>query len=196
MSATVSSVLEHNEMEYEGIFLSGDIVACIKFIRKLHGVNDDLSTTKFATTVGQMIQRFASAEKIHIEYAEAILASISELLDYDTNKVTVIEIFCGNEAFVTSLIHIVVNFRSEICSNTPPTHSRVNSFSSHQCYEAALFLLIALVEKSSLLKIFVKNASTKAIIDLTSSLGDIIPVDRAYITQVFLKYISCNFQLL
>jgi hypothetical protein len=100
--------------------------------------------------------------------------------------------FASSQNFTDALIGIVDDFNKRIV----PTQSSHNqsSFSSHYCYELALFMLLGLLDKSSLLIAFVKTATVNRINECLQAICSTILHDHLYLTQVRLPAICLHFR--
>jgi hypothetical protein len=90
--------------------------------------------------------------------------------------------FASCQNFTDALISIVDDFNKRIV----PTQSSHNqsSFSSHYCYELSLFMLLGLLDKTTLLVAFVKATSVHRINECIQSICSTILHDHLYLTQV------------
>lgn len=139
------------------------------------GTVDDLSL---------MISKFASDSFIPIEYSEKLLTNVGNLMEKCSDDDTY-SLFAANTQFLGALIDIVVDFDSRLSSNATASQSiSRTSFSSHRCYELTLFMILGLLDKTPLLKTFVKATSVKIINNLMKSASSILYRDHLYLTQV------------
>jgi hypothetical protein len=182
---------QYNECDFQETLEAGNMIACIKYMKKLlqvENVESIVSTPLFASTIGSMIQRFVKGTHIPVEYAEAILECVEKLLiGSNNNDPKMLENLAGNDAFITSNFKIIADYRTQIFKESPNYHE-LCSYSSHRCYETVLFLLVALVESSKILVVFIKALKIKRILELINHLGHVILFDKSYVTQVLLRY--------
>ena len=165
------------------------MIACIKYLKKLRSVcklESILCTSLFASTIGDMVQRFVRGTHIPVEYAEAILESVEKLIGASNNP-TIWGNFAENDAFITSTFKIVADYRTLLFKESPNYHE-LSSYSSHRCYETVLFLLVGLIDSSKILVLYIKALKVKRTLELVKHLGHVILVDKSYVTQVYYKY--------
>lgn len=180
---------QYNESEFQETLEAGNMIACIKYLKKLHkveSVESIVCTSSFASTIGNMIQRFVKGTHIPVEYAEVILECVEKLIGSTNNDPKMLVNLAGNDVFITSNFKIIADYRTQIFKESPNYHE-LCSYSSHRCYETVLFLMVALVESSKILVVFIKALKIKRILELVNHLGKIILCDKSYVTQVILN---------
>lgn len=162
---------------------TGDIFACQRELNDLvkrkmsvnSGIVDDLSL---------MISKFASDSFIPIEYSEKLLTSVGNLMEKCTDDDSY-SLFAANAPFLGTLIDIVVDFDARLSLTLNSSQSiSPSSFSSHRCYELTLFMLLGLLDKTPLLKVFVKTLNPTVTNNLMKSAASIVFRDHLYLTQV------------
>lgn len=138
------------------------------------------------TSIAKALKHFADDCFIPIEYAHELLKSCGRLMDQDETENN-LKIFTENTEFFLVLYHIVEDFAN--VANPSGESSLVpimknTSFINYQCYQAAIFLLLGMVDKSSTLMLFTKNIKKEYQRQLLIKLGSIILRDLSYVSQV------------
>jgi hypothetical protein len=152
-------------------------------IKELKDIADSkvLLTQSDVDRMGDIIQKFSS-EKVKVEQAQNILDSIGRTMELDANNFI---LYAQSVKLLESLIRIIADFRYRIFADKkPPKNYRFSCYSSHHCFEIAIFMLLCLVEKSYLLVKLVKTIPKKSLFNLLDSIGDIFSHDLSYVTQV------------
>lgn len=117
---------------------------------------------------------------IPIEYAEALLINTSKWMDHHINR----NDFASSTNLCTALIFIISDFASKWSNSSSPSFE--SSYSSHDCYEVSLYIVLGLVETSQLVRRFLNSVGSDTAELLMKSLAITIATDTAYSTQVLL----------
>ena len=179
----IYSSLFDQESYYWKMF-AGDIFSCQKNLSVLLKQKPSVDE-KTIDELGKMIVKFSEDSFIPVEYSEKILTSTGNLMERCSQHGT-LERFAASATFTNALVSIICDFGTRISvdsGNVSPS-----SFSSHYCYELSLFMLLGLLDKSPILRIFVRVTDEAVVTKLMKSLCVTITKDYAYLTQV----IICN----
>jgi hypothetical protein len=156
----------------------GDVFVVMKVFEDLTKGSDISVTPELLDHIGKSIEKFNRETFIPIEYAESLLSSLGSLLE-SPQFVAKIDSLVSNKFLIPSLIEIVNTFEQKLVHR----ESAQSSYSSHYCYELALYIILEFVEKPQMLALLLENESI-IFRDLFTSLGEIIPVDIMLLTQV------------
>jgi hypothetical protein len=112
--------------------------------------------------------------------AEVILSMIGSLLERDIEEnSTSASPIAGSKSFCNSVLLITQQY-----CNSKGSAPIEKLFESHYCYELALYLVLSLVEKTSIASMFVNNVSIPDLENFLFSLISTLPLDKFYLTQV------------
>jgi hypothetical protein len=161
---------------------TGDVFTCQKQLSGLLKCNNagDAATVE---RVHIMLSKFTNESFIPVEYAEKLLTSVGNLMERCSDEDVLVN-FASNNGFTTLLISIISDFTMRIAPTSPMKSISPSSFSSHYCYELSLFMLLGLLDKTKVLKVFVRTVTPARIEKLISSVCSIITRDQLYLTQV------------
>ncbi len=117
--------------------------------------------------------------------SETILSLIGTLLERDVESSQRDDPFILASA--TTFCRAVVSLIKQY-----PDYRRHNDqrrlFQSHYAFELSLYILLSLVEKTTIASIFIENLSHEDILEILKSLSNAIPIDIFYLTQVHIHY--------
>jgi hypothetical protein len=166
----------------ESKMFTGDVFTCQKQLSGLLKCNNagDAATVE---RVHIMLSKFTNESFIPVEYAEKLLTSVGNLMERCSDEDVLVN-FASNIGFTTLLISIISDFTMRIAPTSPMKSISPSSFSSHYCYELSLFMLLGLLDKTKVLKVFVRTVTPSRIENLISSVCSIITRDQLYLTQV------------
>ncbi len=136
---------------------------------------------KLVDKVSDIINRYSAVIFIPIEDAEKLLSLIGRLMDAGGDEG--LGVFAEHAEFIENVITLIEDFSIRLTTYSRPTNAKF-SFKSHYCYELALFILLGIVEKSVLIKAFVRSTNPESLKNLISSISAVICGDYLYITQV------------
>lgn len=109
-------------------FNKEDVVKCIQSLRELKETKEEL-TSKVSESIIRMFNRFSTETFIPIEYAEAIMLLVSDLLEKGHQDEFPPELFfASSKVFVDSLVNVFKDFKLKDSMASPITHV----FSSYQ----------------------------------------------------------------
>jgi hypothetical protein len=111
--------------------------------------------------------------------AKQQLQAVGSLIESPTDTAT----FAASGAFVSAMQTIVEDYKE---GNT------ASAFCTHKCYELTIFILLALVDSSAVLKVFASAVSTAQHLQFIANLGATILRDEAYLTQEIALDILCR----
>lgn len=171
--------LDHRSPGMESLLLNGDIFSCLKEIRTLTFQSGTVSVEEI-NALGRVIFKFAEHVFIPIEYAEMLLISINRLME-TKGQVQEFTAFATASTFARALLSIIHNFATHLSDTTIANES---SFSSHYCFELAMYMLLGLIESSRLLTTFLKAISKDDLKILFKDIGNTIHKDSLFLTQV------------
>eukprot|EP00981_Chlorochromonas_danica_P002962 scaffold601_cov170-Ochromonas_danica.AAC.23 len=171
----------------ESLLLNGDIFSCLKEIRTLTSQSGTISVEDI-NTLGRVIFNFAKQVFIPIEYAEMLLISINRLME-TKGQVQEFTAFAIAPTFVKALLSIIHNFAIHLSDTTMANES---SFSSHYCFELAMYMLLGLIESSRLLTSFLKAISKDDLKILFKDIGNTIQKDSLFLTQEMSVEVACR----
>lgn len=165
---------------------AGDIFASQRQLSGLLKGNTKCNA-EVVSEIGLMIKKFTCDTFIPVEYSEKLLTTTGNLMERCSEEESMEFASCQN--FTDALISIVDDFNKRIV----PTQSSHNqsSFSSHYCYELALFMLLGLLDKTALLVAFVKATNVHRINECLQSICSTILHDHLYLTQVSHSFGEC-----
>jgi hypothetical protein len=162
------------------IFEFGDIFAIIKILDECKERKDLFQfTEELILLLGKALTKFGNTIFVPIEYAEALLTSIGTLLQ-SPHINSQLSLFISNQFFVCSLIDIIIRYSLKFTYQEPLQ----SSFTTHFCYEFAMYILLTFFEQSSLMGSFLKLIEKDVLRSLFTALGEILPFDILYLTQV------------
>lgn len=153
--------------------LHGDVFVCLKELQDLNRIP---ITDELAGHVAQVVNLYRSNTFISIEYAESLLSNVGKLIEAGQNTL----VFSKCREFVAEMIFIVSDFSKTFCHKETVT----SSFSSHFCYELALYILLGLIEKSELMKQFLYMVDDILLENLIEGISSVLGSDLLYLTQV------------
>lgn len=164
--------------------LSGDILSCQKELTRLVKEKKAIDS-KLVEQIRTMVETFANDSFIPVEYSEKLLTGIGNLMEIHSEDEKSYLLFAKNSGFIEALVGIVSAFESRLTFGHSQT-TNSSSFTSHCCYELSLFMLLGLLDKTQILKSFVKSCSIEVLGSLLRSIGIVILQDHLYLTQVIL----------
>ena len=133
------------------------------------------------------MEKFANDSFIPVEYSEKLLTGIGNLMEVNSDIDSLIR-FAKCSSFVESLVGIVSAFEFKLTLGQSQTTS-ASSFANHKCFELTLFMLLGLLEKTPILKAFVKNNRVEILQSLLSGIGTVIVRDHLYLSQVYINHV-------
>lgn len=161
--------------------LHGDIFVCLKELQDLMQLQ---ITTDIAGHLSQVIETYRSNIFVSIEYAESLLSNVGKLIETGQNNL----VFSRCSEFIKQMICIVYDFSRSFCHKETIT----SSFSSHFCYELALYILLGLIEKSELMKHFLQVVDDNLLAKLVVGISSVLANDLLYLTQVIIRGFDYN----
>jgi hypothetical protein len=161
---------------------SEDIIICQKELTALVKGRQPVDNL-LVEQLSSMVEMFTNESFIPVEYSEKLLTGIGNLMEIHSDNENVYVLFARSSNFIGSLVGIVNAFECRLTLGQSQT-TNPSSFSSHYCYELTLFMLLGLLDKTSILKAFVKSSSVDMLHSLLRSIGTIMPRDYLYLTQV------------
>ena len=150
---------------------------CIEDLAQNNGTN---ITKEIPDKVGNIITSYCS-NIITVEEAEKLLGLIGKLMDSGGDET--IFLFAQSATFVDAVSEMIKGMEIRLLETMVSSTSKF-SFHNHHCYELALFILLGIVEKSPLIKQFIKVIHPELLSSVVQSLSNIIQKDHLYITQV------------
>jgi hypothetical protein len=161
----------------------GDITDVLQKFENLTG-NDfspQMIEKRLVDKICDIITRYSVNTFIPIGDAEKLLSLIGRLMDAGGDDG--LGVFAEHARFIENVISLIEDFSIRLTTLNRPSNAKF-SFKSHYCYELALFILLGIVEKSALIKAFVRSTSPESMKNLVSSISAVICGDYLYITQV------------
>ena len=159
----------------------GDIFSVQKQLHDIIKHDQQLDEAIF-TDLSCMLLNFKNNSFIPVEFAEKLISGIGKLLE-GTHQDKTSELCSRHAVFIDCLITLAVDFKPRIAPSQSPNVSS-SSFSSHYCYELILFILLGLLDKSTLLKSFVGAVGKEKVRQLIQSISTVLCHDFLYLTQV------------
>lgn len=160
----------------------GDILSCQKELTGLVKGKRAVDG-KLVQQISEMIEKFANESFIPVEYSEKLLTGVGNFMEIHSEDEKSYLSFAKNPSFVKALVGIVNSFECRLTVGHSQT-TNSSSFTSHTCYELTLFMLLGLLDKTVVLKTFVKSSEIELICCLIRATGTIILQDYLYLTQV------------
>ncbi len=165
-------------------------------IQSFHNFLNELSTSSIPSTkehiiyIGDQLLALTGCSMIEaidqdrIE-SEAILSLIGTLLERDVESSQRDDpfILASATTFCRAVVSLIKQY-PEYRRN----HDQRRLFQSHYAFELSLYILLSLVEKTTIASIFIENLSHEDILGILKSLSNAIPVDIFYLTQVHNHY--------
>jgi len=164
--------------------LKGDILSCQKELTALVKGKKDVSG-ELVEQISQMVMTFAHDSFIPVEYSEKLLTGIGNFMEIHSEDERSYVAFAKSSQFIEALVGIVNAFECRLTLGQSQT-TNTSSFASHCCYELTLFMLLGLLDKTQILRAFVKSVSVDVLHSLLTAIGTIIVHDYLYLTQVWL----------
>lgn len=161
---------------------AGDVFTCQKQLSAMLK-RDNVGDVATVESIQKMIAKFAKDSFIPVEYSEKLLTNVGNLMERCSDD-SVLANFAANVGFADVLTTILSEFATRVSPAASTKTICPSSFSSHYCYELALFMLLGLLDKTHLLKVFVHTVATDGIHRLIGSICSVILMDHLYLTQV------------
>lgn len=136
----------------------------------------------YADDAGLALQAVITHKITDPRQGEALLISIGRVFEYDTSAKSENEPakvnFAKNKTFVGALVSFVEAYINET--------RRQEACISHYAFELVVYIILGIVEKTSLLKCFLSALSVEQVTQLVQDLSSIIMIDELYLTQVYI----------
>jgi hypothetical protein len=166
---------------------NGDIHSCRDQVSKLIEENKGVDT-KLIAELSEMINSFSTKVFVPIEYAEALLESLGQLIE-TSGEEKMYNLLASSEQFITCMVDILEEFNSRLTTKGMSQHISSSSFTSHRCCELVLFILLGLVDNSKLVHSFANALSQSKVKSIMKTLGSILWHDHLYVTQVRIFFV-------
>lgn len=164
-------------MSYVNRLKSNDLQECLECLKEISEKRIHVDEN-LVTAVGMMLKNASNLRSIPMNLAENVLFAVGKTMEND-EEAGVIK-FSESALFIDSIVQIIADFGVRI-KNSLKTH---RPFGSHYCYELCVYIVVAMVETSSLLKIFLKTISSDNLSRLFEALCAVLVRDFLYVTQV------------
>ena len=171
-----------NTMNSKPSILKGDILSCQKELAALVKGKKEVSG-ELVEQISSMVMTFAHDSFIPVEYSEKLLTGIGNFMEIHSEVEKSYVVFAKSSHFIEALIGIVNAFECRLTLGQSQT-TNTSSFASHCCYELTLFMLLGLLDKTQILRVFARSVSIDMLHSLLTAIGTVIVHDYLYLTQV------------
>ena len=164
------------------LYFKGDIISCIHDLRTFLDPKFKI-TNEVINDISNLIIRFKK-ESIPVEYSEKLLKTIGDIIENDkTDKRFML--FATNSIFLQILSSVIFDYAYKLIPNKAFEASNLSSFSTHMCYESALFIWLGFVDNTKLLDALMNSLQDFYIIEQFVEIVDqCMCYDHLYLTQV------------
>ena len=152
--------------------------ACVKCLEEIQENKIEVNK-EMVNSLGKMFQRFIQDSSIPVSLCESLLFHVGKIMECD--GISFIDRFAECDVFVSAIAEIIVNFKERL---VPTSDSHSSPFASHYSYELTVYILLAMLEKTALLKMFVRQVKPKVLTKMYAAMCVILVQDFLFITQV------------
>lgn len=174
------------------LYFKGDIISCIHDLKTFLDPNYKI-TNEVINEISNLIIRFKK-EAIPVEYSEKLLKTIGDIIENDKTDKRFMS-FATNRIFLQVISSVIFDYAFKLIPHKAFEASKLTSFSTHICYEYALFIWLGFVDNTKLLHALMNSLQDFSIIEQFVEIVDqCMCYDHLYLTQVsnYLNFHNSN----